>query len=219
MRWEDMGLLKELSKSKLVFIETKDIAETQYALEAFRKACDCGRGAIFLSVARGKVAEGIDFDGHYGRAVVLIGVPFQYTLKRVLTARLEFLRDVHQISEGDFLSFDAMRQAAQCAGRVIRSKQDYGLMVFADARFNRVDKRRKLPAWITQFLEDRNLNLSTDQVILAAKEFFRTIVQPRSRDDDQGFTLLTEEQVLRLNRERRAPSAAAAAAGVASMVR
>ena len=30
-----------------------------------------GRGAVFLSVARGKVAEGIDFDRHYGRAVML----------------------------------------------------------------------------------------------------------------------------------------------------
>ena len=40
-----------------------------------------------------------------------------------------------QVRESDYLSFDAVRQAAQCAGRVIRSKADYGLMVFADARY------------------------------------------------------------------------------------
>lgn len=28
--------------------------------------------------------------------------------------------------EDDYLAFDAVRQAAQCAGRVIRSKADYG---------------------------------------------------------------------------------------------
>ena len=40
------------------------------------------------------------------------------------------------------------RQAAQCVGRVIRSKADYGLMVFADKRYQRHDKRDKLPgAW------------------------------------------------------------------------
>lgn len=50
----------------------------------FRKACDCGRGAVFLSIARGKVAEGIDFEGHYGRCVVMFGVPFQYTKSRIL---------------------------------------------------------------------------------------------------------------------------------------
>ncbi len=32
-----------------------------------RRACDAGRGAILLSVARGKISEGIDFDHHYGR--------------------------------------------------------------------------------------------------------------------------------------------------------
>lgn len=47
-------------------------------------------------------------------------------------ARLEYLRDNHHIRENDFLTFDAMRHAAQCVGRVLRGKTDYGLMVFAD---------------------------------------------------------------------------------------
>merc|ERR1711937_896431 len=113
------------------FIETKDIVETTLALDSFKKACDCGRGAVFFSVARGKVAEGIDFDRHYGRCVVLFGVPFQYTLSRELRARMEFMREHYQIKESEFLNFDAMRQASQCMGRVIRSKRDYGIMVFA----------------------------------------------------------------------------------------
>lgn len=47
-------------------------------------------------------------------------------------ARLEYLRDQFQIRENDFLTFDAMRHAAQCVGRAIRGKTDYGLMIFAD---------------------------------------------------------------------------------------
>lgn len=68
------------------------------------------------------MAEGIDFDRHYGRAVVMFGVPYQYTLSRILRARLEYLRESFQIKESDFLAFDAVRQSAQCVGRVIRSK-------------------------------------------------------------------------------------------------
>jgi len=45
---------------------------------------------------------------------------------------LEFLRHKHQIQEGEFLTFDAMRMAAQCVGRVVRGKDDYGIMIFAD---------------------------------------------------------------------------------------
>jgi DNA excision repair protein ERCC-2 len=137
--WNDSGVLKEVLNHKLIFVETQDVVETSLALDSFKKACDCGRGAVFFSIARGKVAEGIDFDRHYGRCVILMGVPFQYTLSKKLRARLQFLKDTHNISESEFLSFDALRQASQCVGRVIRSKMDYGIMIFADAvRTNRV---------------------------------------------------------------------------------
>ena len=48
----------------------------------FDQACDNGRGAVLLSVARGKVSEGIDFDHNYGRAVIMFGyvVPSRYEL-------------------------------------------------------------------------------------------------------------------------------------------
>lgn len=133
--WNEMGILQDVMQHKLVFIETQDVVETTLALDNYRRACDCGRGAVFFSVARGKVAEGIDFDRHYGRLVIMFGVPFQYTLSRILIARLEYLRETFQIKEGDFLTFDAVRQAAQCVGRVIRSKSDYGMMIFADKRW------------------------------------------------------------------------------------
>jgi DNA excision repair protein ERCC-2 len=95
--WNDSGVLQKTLEKKLLFIETKDVVETTLALNNFKVACDSGRGAIFFSVARGKVAEGIDFDRHYGRAVIMFGVPFQYTLSNVLRARLEYLRTTFQV--------------------------------------------------------------------------------------------------------------------------
>jgi len=50
----------------------------------------------------------------------------------VMQARLEYLRDQFHIRENDFLTFDAMRHSAQCVGRALRGKTDYGVMVFAD---------------------------------------------------------------------------------------
>lgn len=194
--WNDSGILKEIMQHKLVFIETQDVVETTLALDNYRRACDCGRGAVFFSVARGKVAEGIDFDRHYGRLVIMFGVPFQYTLSKILLARLEYLRDTFQIKEGDFLTFDALRQAAQCVGRVIRSKADYGMMIFADKRYSRHDKRSKLPSWILSHLRDVNLNLSTDMALHIAKEFLRKMAQPYEKIGGSGRkTLLSEEDL------------------------
>jgi len=176
--WAELQILNRILDHKLLFIETKDIVETTLALDNFRRACDCGRGAVFLSVARGKVSEGIDFDRHYGRCVILFGIPFQYTKSHILLARLEYLRVKFQIREDEFLAFDALRQASQCIGRVIRSKADYGLMIFADKRYNNANKRSKLPGWVTQFLRESNLNLSTEEAVAVCRTFLRELAQP-----------------------------------------
>ncbi|KAK4248644.1 hypothetical protein C7999DRAFT_40152 [Corynascus novoguineensis] len=184
--WQGMGILDEVWKYKLILVETPDAQETSLALETYRTACCNGRGAVLLCVARGKVSEGIDFDHQYGRTVLCIGVPFQYTESRILKARLEFLRETYRIRENDFLSFDAMRHAAQCLGRVLRGKDDYGLMVLADRRFQR--KRNQLPKWINQALMDADVNLSTDMAVSSARRFLRTMAQPFRAKDQEGIS-------------------------------
>ncbi|RKP07597.1 hypothetical protein THASP1DRAFT_30592 [Thamnocephalis sphaerospora] len=198
--WNEMGLLQEAWKHKLIFVETPDAAETSIALENYRMACNNGRGAILLSVARGKVSEGIDFDHNYGRAVLMFGIPYQYTESRILKARLEYLRNNYRIRENDFLTFDAMRHAAQCVGRVLRGKTDYGLMVFADKRFGLSDKRSKLPKWINQYLADATINLSTDMALGIAKKFLRTMAQPFEQAQ-LGISLWSAEDVLAKTRD------------------
>ena len=184
--WQGMGTLDEIWKYKLILVETPDSQETSLALETYRTACCNGRGAILLCVARGKVSEGIDFDHHYGRTVLCIGVPFQYTESRILKARLEFLRETYRIRENDFLSFDAMRHAAQCLGRVLRGKDDYGIMVLADRRFQK--KRNQLPKWINQAMLDSDTSLSTDMATANAKKFLRTMAQPFGAKDQDGVS-------------------------------
>ncbi|XP_059575144.1 general transcription and DNA repair factor IIH helicase subunit XPD isoform X1 [Alligator mississippiensis] len=193
--WYEQGILENIQRNKLIFIETQDGAETSMALEKYQEACENGRGAILLSVARGKVSEGIDFVHHYGRAVIMFGVPYVYTQSRILKARLEYLRDQFQIRENDFLTFDAMRHAAQCVGRAIRGKTDYGLMVFADKRYARADKRGKLPRWIQEHITDANLNLTVDEAVQVAKYFLRQMAQPFHKEDQLGLSLLTLEQL------------------------
>jgi len=182
--WQSMGILDQVWQYKLILVETPDSQETSLALETYRTACSNGRGAVLLCVARGKVSEGIDFDHHYGRTVLCIGVPFQYTESRILKARLEFLRETYRIRENDFLSFDAMRHAAQCLGRVLRGKDDYGIMVLADRRFQK--KRQQLPKWIAQAMTDADTNQSVDMAVSSAKRFLRTMAQPFEDDGAEG---------------------------------
>jgi len=105
------------------------------------------------------------------------------------------MRDRYQVKEKDFLTFDAMRTTAQCVGRVIRGKSDYGIMVFADKRYNRLDKRGKLPQWVQNFMTPAHLNLSTDMGVSLAKNFLREMAQPFSREEQLGKSLWNKEQV------------------------
>ncbi len=206
-KWDEWGIITRIFQHKLIFMETKDVLETQEALANFKRSCDCGRGAIFLSIARGKVAEGVDFDRHYGRAVLLFGIPIQYTQSHVLRARMAFMLEKYQIREQDFLVFDALRQAAQCVGRVIRSKEDYGIVILADYRYNKQDKRTKLPQWVQQFMRDSSLNVSTDQAIDQIKTFLKAMGQPVDRKALQDI-VLTQEQVIDKTRNTSALSIA-----------
>ena len=65
-----------------------------------------------------------------------------------------------------------MRAAAQCIGRIIRSKQDYGLMIFADERYAKEEKWSKLPEWILKCFDPSRYNhLATDAAMVAARRY------------------------------------------------
>lgn len=71
-----------------------------------------------------------------------------------------------------------MRQAAQCAGRVIRNKNDYGIVIFADKRFARAKLRSKLPKWIAQFLTRECLDLDVGSTMVETRTFLLEMAQP-----------------------------------------
>ncbi|OCB89700.1 DNA repair helicase [Sanghuangporus baumii] len=198
--WNDMGILNEVWKHKLIFVETPDANETSIALENYRRACNNGRGAVLLSVARGKVSEGIDFDHNYGRAVIMFGVPYQYTESRILKARLEYLRDAYRIRESEFLGFDAIRQAAQCVGRVLRGKTDWGLMVFADKASGGCMRLNTVTAWLITGIQ---LAIRPSGQTRKAAAMDKPISQPHP-EDSTGISLWTVDDIKKAQEKQRA---------------
>jgi DNA excision repair protein ERCC-2 len=71
-------------------------------------------------------------------------------------------------------------------------------MIFADSRYNRYDKRSKLPKWILQFLLDAYLNLSTDMAMQHTRQFLRLMGQPIDQVALQSV-LLTLDEVNTMN--------------------
>lgn len=62
-------------------------------------------------------------------------------------------------------------------GRVLRSKYDYGLMLFADKRYKRKDYLEKVPQWIRAQMQPAHLDMSTDVAVQTAGTFFKEMGQ------------------------------------------
>ena len=119
--WDEHGIIRDLYNYKLLFIESRDVNESNLAVYNYKKACDEGKGGILLCVVRGHISEGVHFNDHYGRCCVIMGVPYLYDynyensmyrnfLSKELKIKLEYIRNHYDIDENDYYIYDAIRQ-------------------------------------------------------------------------------------------------------------
>jgi DNA excision repair protein ERCC-2 len=53
-----------------------------------------------------------------------------------------------------------------------------------------------MPQWISQFLTEVSLNLSTDMAVNLARSFLKEMAQPTSKEEEIGKSLWTLEHIL-----------------------
>lgn len=138
---------KTLAKRQ-VFIEPKDAPEAARMLSKFLSLPDEGDSGILLGVAGGKWSEGLDYRGEMLSAAMVVGLPLApYT--RVRKMVIDYFRRKYG-EEGEFISYTlpAVNRAQQALGRVLRSPEDRGMLVFAEKRFLEPRTRAGLPEWV-----------------------------------------------------------------------
>jgi DNA excision repair protein ERCC-2 len=96
------------------------------------------RGVVVLAVQGGSLSEGIDCPGEALIGCVVVGPPLpRFDLEREHVRR-HFQRVCGHGQQYAY-TFPAAAKAVQAAGRVIRTPQDRGLLVFMDGRFLEAD--------------------------------------------------------------------------------
>ncbi len=96
-----------------------------------------GEGKILVTSMRGTLTEGVDYPGDKLSACVICGLPIRGMGSPHATA----IETAYKNEFGDFQGFafafavPALRKARQALGRVIRSDEDVGVRVMADARY------------------------------------------------------------------------------------
>lgn len=147
------GLWNEIIQQTTICIETQEKEQFTYEIKNYYKTIREKKKATFLAVARGKMSEGLDFSDIFGRAVMVVGIPFAPRNDPKVQQKMLYL-DAERIqrdglpSGSDWYVLDAIRTANQAMGRVIRHKYDYGAMLLCDKKFKESSNKKWISEWI-----------------------------------------------------------------------
>jgi DNA excision repair protein ERCC-2 len=140
-----------------LIVEPKDARDAGELLKTFLSLPSRGSSGILFAVCGGKWSEGLDYRGELLSGAMVIGLPLA-PYNRVRQMTIDYYR--HKFGpEGEFISYTlpALNRAQQAIGRVIRSPEDRGVLIFGEKRFLEPRVRAGLPPWIREEMAECTL--------------------------------------------------------------
>ncbi len=131
-----------------IYVEPRDAAGAGAALNEFLSLPAQGESGIMFAVCGGKWSEGLDYRGEMLSGAMVVGLPLA-PFTRVRKMIIEYFRHKYG-EEVEFLCYTlpAIDRALQALGRVLRTPEDRGVLVFGERRFLEKRVHSALPAWI-----------------------------------------------------------------------
>lgn len=139
-----------LIRNRKIFIEPRDKSDAGTALTEFLSLPSRKESGVMFAVCGGKWSEGLDYRGEMLSGAMVVGLPLA-PFNRVRKMTIEYFR--HKFgAEGEFLSYTlpAINKSLQALGRVLRTPEDRGVLVFCEKRFCEKRVREGLPPWIQE---------------------------------------------------------------------
>jgi len=174
--WQNCGIWSRIDQVKRIMVEPQRKEALGLVMSDYYAEVKGGRGAVFMAVCRGKVAEGLDFADDNGRAVLVLGLPYPPFKDPRIELKRQFLDDQVRAKSGTlagskWYQLEAFRATNQCIGRVIRHSRDHGAVIFLDARFGDQMARQSLSKWLQPFFQKYDSPLPATK---ALAQFFKT---------------------------------------------
>ena len=142
---------------KKIFIEPKDAKDANIALNEFMGLPARNKSGVIFAVCGGKWSEGLDYRGDMLSGALVIGLPLA-PFNRPRRMIIDYFR--HKFGEeGEFICYTlpAINRAQQALGRVIRTPEDRGVLVFGEKRFLESKVIRGLPQWIRDEMQEGDI--------------------------------------------------------------
>lgn len=158
-----------LRAKRTVLIEVTDAVENDNIIAKYRAAiASPQKSALLLCAFRGKCSEGISFNDDACRLVICVGIPNLPCFDHIVVRKQDYnnakiaggkdlgcanAADVKCMSGRMWYTTQAFRALNQALGRCIRHLNDYGSIVLCDTRFQSLEHRRHVAAWIRDAIE------------------------------------------------------------------
>ena len=133
---EEITILQDSEEKK-----GKEIEQNQDFYQNFFKAASKERGAALFGVLRGKGSEGVDFIDTAARGVFIIGIPFPPFKDIKIVLKKKYLDEIKKKSPENasgqlWYELQAVKSINQGIGRVVRHRDDYGVIGLLDYRYD-----------------------------------------------------------------------------------
>ncbi|XP_046829965.1 Fanconi anemia group J protein homolog isoform X1 [Vespa crabro] len=160
-RWKSNNYWEEIKRYKRIFIEPRNSNDLGEIMKEYREAIEetsyintnieTLSGAILFAVFRGKIAEGTDFSDNEARCVLTIGIP--YAVRTDPEVNLKWMYNDENSSKelltgSEWYTVQAFRALNQAIGRCIRHRNDWGIVLLVDERFQAPSNINYLPKWV-----------------------------------------------------------------------
>lgn len=160
--WKDKSTIwRDMNAATTVFVEARTSQENfNRDLAAYRNKISSpglNNKAVFFGVCRGKLSEGTNLEGNHCRSVIVTGLPFP----SLTDPRIESTKNFHnkyalatnQLDPRNagqrWYRNQMLRALNQTIGRVIRSKNDFGMLFLCDPRF--MQFRHSMSKWVWEY--------------------------------------------------------------------
>ena len=186
--WKKSGLWQEIESEKRIFEEPRNKRWFEAVLNEYKRTVDDGRGAILVAVYRGKISEGLDLSDDYCRGVMVIGLPFPNWTDSHVQLKREFLKNKRdsRLSPDQWYNSEMLRAVNQAIGRVVRHRNDYGIVLLIDSNYNW--HLKGLSLWLQNFVRAPDqfhrqkftafFKLNKSRAVAAAGEAVAAVVPP-----------------------------------------
>ena len=190
--WNNSNTFIDCKKSKEIIFDLKQLDKN--IEEKIKKAKDI-KNLFLFTVYRGKNSEGINFKDDAARMVICIGIPYPNLSDIRVKLKKDFLDERNKNNNIGYDSKDWYREEAyiavnQSLGRLIRHKNDYGIMICFGIEFNR---NSLFSEWIKPNEESiRLFNKESDNKYYKKLEDFLTNMRAKFKSDENNINIKSE---------------------------